>query len=106
MRRPAYLFGDVGRYFHPAEGEPNHNLLQNIDNGLRVELRAALFRIFQKNESVEPRRITLSLRGETETILLHVEGVQSTAYEGPLALVIFEPVAKTGEKEARALFLN
>ena len=95
-----YLFGDVGRYFHPAEGEPNHNLLQNIDNGLRVELRAALFRIFQKNESVEPRRITLSLRGETETILLHVEGVQSTAYDGPLALVIFEPVAKTVEKEA------
>lgn len=102
-----YLFGDVGRYFHPAEGEPSHNLLQNINSALRIELRAALFRIFQKNEHVDPRRITLSLREpspleEIETILLRVEAVQSTTYEGPLALVIFEPAAQTVDAHAVA----
>lgn len=54
----------AGAYLKVSGGEPSTNLLRLVDADLRVELRAALFRATEKNESVETRGIPMIVDGQ------------------------------------------
>ncbi len=88
-----YLHGAVGRFLHLSEGEPNHNLLQNVPSELRIQLRSALFSFFEKGETVSPRPITLHRGQVSETFTLKIEALQRAEADETLALVIFEPLS-------------
>lgn len=86
-----YKFGDVGHYLRHHEGKPSLNLLDNISDQIRVELRTALFSVLRRQEAIRPRRLRLTVDGAPETLLLHVEPIHIENHVAePLLLVIFE----------------
>lgn len=56
---PAYeithVLGDVDRFLRLGEGQPTLNLLHLVERSLRLELRPALFRAFDKGEATRKR---------------------------------------------------
>jgi two-component system, chemotaxis family, CheB/CheR fusion protein len=72
-----------------AGGEPSTKLLRVVHPALRVELRAALFRVRQSGEPVVARGIALDLGNEQQVIDLRVTPAPELSNE--FVLVTFEP---------------
>ena len=88
-----YLFGDVGAFLRPVEGEPKYDILQMAPRELRVELRPALFQVFKKGQAQVKRRVrTSSKDGKDRMVDLGVRQVARDDLGERLALVIFDEV--------------
>ena len=83
-----HLSENAGRFLRFSGGEPSVNLLRSVDPLLRLELRTALFRARQTNETVEIPSVPTEMDGQRRLVNLRVRPAQDLA-PGYL-LVVFE----------------
>lgn len=98
-----YLFGEVGRYVRPTEGEPSHNLLHMVPRDMRVELRTGLFQVFKKREAANARQVAIKQDEQEHLVNLVVRPINREDVRDNLALVIFEPVPEPADVPGRLL---
>ncbi|MGH8146694.1 MAG: chemotaxis protein CheB [Rhodanobacteraceae bacterium] len=82
-----YISGRVGKYLEPGAGVANYNILDMAREGLRLELRGALFKAFHDGESVRRKPVRVRNGSGEEQILLTVRPLAEV--EGHV-LVVFE----------------
>ncbi|MGH8273983.1 MAG: CheR family methyltransferase, partial [Gammaproteobacteria bacterium] len=82
-----YISGRVGKYLEPSAGAPSHNVLDMAREGLRIELRTALYRTQRSGEATNARQVRVQTDGKAELIGLTVQPL--TGAENQL-LVLFE----------------
>lgn len=85
-----HLSESAGRYLTFRAGEPSTNLLTVVNPALRVELRTALFRAGQSNESVIVPVQRVPVEGTTETIDLQVRPIRPGNSAQGFFLVLFQ----------------
>ncbi len=73
--RILHLSRKAGRYLQISGGEPSKDLLHLVHPGLRVELRAALFRARQTDHSVQVPGVPVEIEGQPRTVTLRVSVV-------------------------------
>jgi two-component system, chemotaxis family, CheB/CheR fusion protein len=83
-----HLSHGAAPYLQFAGGEPTTNLLRVVHPALRLELRAALFRVRQTGEPVIARAIALDIGNEQQVIDLRVSPAPELSNE--FVLVTFE----------------
>lgn len=94
-----YKFGQIGRYLRHQEGEASLNLLDNVSEQIRIELRTGLYAAFRRREAARPRRVQLTTDGQREGVQLRIEPVPSSQTgDEALALVIFEPLSEPDDR--------
>ncbi|MDN5864251.1 MAG: PAS domain-containing protein [Gammaproteobacteria bacterium] len=86
-----WISGSVGKYLEPGAGEANYNLLNMAREGLRLDLRTALYRGFHGGETVCGRRVRVKTNGGEETVELTVEPLAEA--EGHLLVLFEEPAS-------------
>ena len=84
-----HLSEGAGRYLEHGGGLPTHNLLANINEELRLELRTAIYSANQSKRNVEVRGVRLEQGGLVRHIHLSVRPFRGDD-GAPLALVVFE----------------
>ena len=91
-----HLSPSAGRYLHFVAGEPTANITKVINSELQVELRTALFRAAQAQESVAgaPKRVHFD--SSSEVVTLVVRPMKSSDEASGFFLVLFQ---KEGEPE-------
>jgi PAS domain S-box-containing protein len=82
-----YISGRVGKYLEPGTGAANYNILDMARDGLRVELRTALYKAFHGGEPVQGKPVSLRVNGHDEVVALTVRPLAEA--EGHV-LVVFE----------------
>lgn len=92
-----HLFGNVGRILRPTEGDPTQNLLEKVGQNLRLELRPALFRAFERGESVSSRHVREQVDDQTRLINLSVRPLKHSAITGNYVHVVFDEVEDAPE---------
>jgi two-component system CheB/CheR fusion protein len=85
-----YIHGRIGRFLEPAAGEANLNLLQMARGALRVELAAAIGRVFAQGVSVRREGVQVTSDGDAFLTNIIVSPVVNPDAPRGLALVIFE----------------
>jgi two-component system CheB/CheR fusion protein len=111
-----HLSPKAGEFLQYSGGEPNRNLLRMAHQGLRIELRAALYQVAQTRLPTDMPPITLDLGGETVHVAIRVTAANDLG-EG-MFLVVFnrqspdvvqpsgEPVAPRAESDPVARHLD
>jgi two-component system CheB/CheR fusion protein len=90
--RIVHLSEHAGRYVQFSGGEPTTNLLRAVHPMLRLELRAALFRVAQSGHEVEITGVPVEIDGKPRAVDLRVYPAASD-----LQLVVF------GERDSQAV---
>ena len=85
-----HLSENAGRYLAFRAGEPSTNLMTVVTPALRVELRTALFRAGQSNESVIVPAQLVPVGDDTETVDLHVRPIRPGNSAQGFFLILFE----------------
>jgi two-component system CheB/CheR fusion protein len=85
-----HLSEKAGRYLTFHAGEPSTNLMTVVNSALRVELRTALFRAAQSNESVTVPRLRVPVGGAEEIINLQVRPIRPGDSAHGFFLVLFD----------------
>ncbi|HSP44904.1 MAG TPA: chemotaxis protein CheB, partial [Chthoniobacterales bacterium] len=101
-----HLSENAGRYLSFRSGEPSTNLVTVVNPAVRVELRTALFRAGQSNETVIVPAQRVMVGGQTETLDLQVRPMRPTDAAQGFFLVLFEkriePLTKAEQTTERA----
>jgi two-component system CheB/CheR fusion protein len=84
-----HLSAKAGRYLQFVAGEPTANFLKVVHPALRVELRTALFRAAQSEETLFTAPQTLELEGRQESVTVEVRPMRSTDDAQGFALLLF-----------------
>lgn len=84
-----HLSERVGRYLMLGGGEPSYNLLRVVHPELRLELRTALFRAVQNEQTVETRPVALQIDGQPMRIAMRVHPVRKPVGARGFLLVMF-----------------
>lgn len=82
------LTGAAGRYLQHPDGVPTNNLIRLMRPELQFELRSALFRAFEKGESVVTPPIVVNFDGRDRRVYISI-WPHLAAGEQRLALVLF-----------------
>ena len=85
----------VGRFMERLQGEPSDNLLSNVRDDIRLELRTALFKAAQSERSVETRLLQREVDGRQFHLNIIVRPVRPEPGTGPLTLVVFDEVEES-----------
>ncbi|HVF70494.1 MAG TPA: PAS domain S-box protein [Chthoniobacterales bacterium] len=85
-----HLSENAGRYLSFRAGEPSTNLMTVVNPALRVELRTALFRAGQSNESIIVPAQRVPVQGTLETIDLQVRPIRPGNSAQGFFLVLFQ----------------
>lgn len=85
-----HLSENAGRYLTFRAGEPSTNLMTVVNPALRVELRTALFRAGQSNESIIVPAQQVPVGGTTETIDLQVRPIRPGNSAQGFFLILFQ----------------
>jgi two-component system CheB/CheR fusion protein len=85
-----HLSQNAGRYLTFRAGEPSTNLITVIHPQLRVELRTALFRASQSNQSITVSDQRVDLEGGSEVLTLHVRPVHASDAAHGFFVILFE----------------
>jgi two-component system CheB/CheR fusion protein len=83
-----HLSEHAGRYLQFSGGEPTRNLFHSVLPGLRVELRAALYRVGQIRQGVTVPPVLVQIDGQTRLVGLRVEPAADIAPD--FTLVLFD----------------
>ncbi len=86
--RVLHLSEKAGHYLQFRGGEPSKDLLLLVHPGLRVKLRAALFRARQTNHAVVVPGVPVELDGQARTVTLRVSVVSDLTPD--YLLVVFD----------------
>jgi two-component system CheB/CheR fusion protein len=95
-----HLSEHAGRYLTFRAGEPSTNLITVIHPQLRVELRTALFRASQSNESITVPDQRVELESGSELLNLHVRPVHASDAAHGFFVILFEKQAATPAPQA------
>ena len=90
-----HLSNGVGRFMERASGEPSNNLLNNVRQDIRIELRAALFKAAQSGRNVEARIAQRQQDGRQVALNLKVHPVHQDGAPPGLTLVVFDEVEES-----------
>ncbi|CAN7767059.1 ATP-binding protein [Variovorax sp. LjRoot84] len=90
-----HLSNGVGRFMERSSGEPSNNLLNNVRQDIRIELRAALFKAAQSGRSVETRLAQSRHDGRQFFLNVTVRPVQQDGVAPGLTLVVFDEVEES-----------
>ncbi|OKO80223.1 methyltransferase [Bradyrhizobium sp. NAS80.1] len=74
-----HFSGRTGRYLEPTAGAASLDLLQLVHRDLRLELRTALSRAAESNESAHAEQIQLGVNGHRVLVDITVEPIQDGA---------------------------
>src|SRR5207248_10674448 len=85
-----HLSEHAGRYLHFGAGEPSANLMKVINPELQIELRTALLRAGQSDETIRTAPHTLAFDGTSEQVSLQVRKIKSKEPGEKFFLVLFE----------------
>jgi len=85
-----HLSESAGRYLQFVAGEPTANLIKVVHPALRIEMRTALFRAAQQQETITVAPHTIEIDGRREVITLQVRPMQSSDPAQGLFLVVFD----------------
>jgi two-component system CheB/CheR fusion protein len=88
-----HLSEHAGRYLSFRAGEPSTNLITVIHPQLRVELRTALFRASQSNESITVLDQHVDLGNGSEILNLHVRPIHAGDVAQGFFVILFEKQA-------------
>ena len=83
-----HLSRQAGRYLQFSGGEPSNDLLRVVHPELRVELRAALFRARQTDQTVQVTGIPVEVGGQRRAITLRISVVPELTRD--FLLVVFD----------------
>lgn len=86
-----HLSANAGRFLQFSGGEPSRNLLDAVNPGLRIELRALLSQAAQSGHSAEAARVPLELHGQPSIATLRVSPAPDVGTG--LYLVVLQPEA-------------
>ncbi|MEZ4711762.1 MAG: PAS domain S-box protein [Caldilineaceae bacterium] len=84
-----HLFGDVSRYLQEPQGAVTQNILQRIQPELRLDLRTALYRAFNKGDRSISRGLHIDLGETVHLIHLHVGPVAEQGFPEGYVEVVF-----------------
>ncbi len=90
-----HLSNGAGRFLERPSGEPSDNLLVNVREDLRLELRTALFKATQSKRSVETRLPQRQHDGRQFYLNIIVRPLPSEWAASPLTLVVFDEVEES-----------
>ncbi|MEY2507175.1 MAG: two-component system, chemotaxis family, CheB/CheR fusion protein [Verrucomicrobiota bacterium] len=90
-----HLSAKAGRYLKFVAGEPTADLLKVVYPELRVELRTALFRAAQTQETIFTAPQTVELDGTPQMVVVEVRPMRSTDEAKGFALVLFHRQVET-----------
>jgi two-component system CheB/CheR fusion protein len=82
-----YIHGRVGKYLEPGSGAANYNIYDMAREGLRLELRSALYRVLHNKEGAYARTVRLAQGGPSDVVKITVRTLPEA--DGH-ALVVFE----------------
>ncbi len=82
-----HLSKSVGRFLRFGSGEPTVNLLRIVNDGLRAELRVALYQAAKTRTSVDVVGVRIEVAGETRVVDIGVRPTQGLAAD--FLLVVF-----------------
>ncbi len=90
-----HLSKSAGRYLRFTEGELSRNLLDLVNDALRLELRSALYLAVQRKTAVQTEVLKISADENAETIRIHVKpAIKKGDTTYGYMLVLFEPVGR------------
>lgn len=88
-----HLFGTVGRFLERSEGDPSHNLMDNLPKGLRLDVRTGLYDTFHHGRTGTQRRAQyVSPEGEEAWVEIHIEPVRHQEREESYASISLSPI--------------
>jgi two-component system CheB/CheR fusion protein len=98
-----HLSSGMPRFLQVQDGAPSHNLIDNVDPRLRLELRTVLFRATPVAPDEEPREASVECQLGDERLRIVVQPAHD-AHEGlNLLRVVFEPLEPRPDAPPRAL---
>ena len=89
-----YFQGEVGRFVHPAPGEPTFEVLKMVPGPLAETLAELLHRVRRERRRVSHKGLNLPLQGGTLTVDLVVQPMPEAGSEA--ALITFEAQESEG----------
>ncbi|MBW7968814.1 CheR family methyltransferase [Bradyrhizobium sp. BR 10289] len=95
-----HFSGRTGRYIEPTAGAASLDLLQLVHRDLRLELRTALSRAAESNESAHAEQVQLGVNGHRILVDITVEPIQEGA-DGHRNFVVLFKDAPARDPEAR-----
>lgn len=88
-----YIHGHTGTYLEPAPGEPTHNVLNMLREGLQIELPAALRECIRKGKDVVREDIRVKANDQFVHTDLTVSKITSPEALRGLFLITFRPAS-------------
>ncbi len=88
-----YIHGRTGMYLEPAEGEPQHNLLEMARKGLGTPLAAALRRAAKEQREIVRKAVAVKTNGDETAVDLVITPVREPASLRGLYLVTLRPAS-------------
>jgi two-component system CheB/CheR fusion protein len=98
-----HLSESAGRYLHFVAGEPTANVIKAIDSKLQIELRTALFKAGQLNETVNSAVQQVEVGGATENVWLEVRPMRASDEAHGFFLVLFHKQTENGQPPENAI---
>ncbi|MDB6147389.1 MAG: signal transduction histidine kinase with CheB and CheR, partial [Spartobacteria bacterium] len=95
-----HLSEKAGRYLQFVAGEPSANLIKVVDPALRIELRTALFRAAQEQQTITTAPQTVQIGATHELISLQVRPMPSNDPEKGFFLILFETASRSSTQPA------
>ncbi|MEE4376465.1 MAG: chemotaxis protein CheB [Candidatus Competibacteraceae bacterium] len=93
-----YFHGPVVNYLDIPSGEPNHNLLDMLREGLLTRVRSAIHRAFRDNQKVMLECVRLNRNGRHHAVSAQFKPIKSTSKDNnSLLLVAFRDLPATKE---------
>lgn len=96
-----HFSGRTGRYIDPAGGAASLNLLQLVHPDIRLDLRAALIRATEENQTAQVRNLHMGQNGSSLVVDIVVEPVRSDPSSDLSFVVLFKDGAAVSEVEPR-----
>jgi two-component system CheB/CheR fusion protein len=95
-----HFSGRTGRYIEPTAGTATLDLMSLVHRDLRLELRTALSRARETNETAQSAQISLGVNGSTALIDIVVEPIQDAPDGNRSFVVLFKDGPVRGENGA------
>ena len=87
-----HLSDEAGQFLAHSGGAPSRNLLANVQPGLRVELRTALFQATHGGKAVTCRPVALGRGEQRRVVRISVKPFADPSARQTLILVVFEEI--------------
>lgn len=98
-----YFSGRIGRYLEPATGTPDSNVINMAREGLRIPLRAALYKAVTSRDSIVHSQVPFQTEAGVTNLDLTVEPIAEFKAAN-LYMILFEEVPAPPDAAGRPAF--